>query len=69
MDSIWIGARQTRANRRKMLAKDETLGSSSDELIAIGQLILASRNLYSRNLNASSVNNPTWNENEDSCWI
>lgn len=43
MDSIWIGARQTRANRRKMLVKDETLGSSSDELIAIGQLILASR--------------------------
>lgn len=43
MDSIWNGARQTRANRRKMLVKDETLGSSSDELIAIRQLISANR--------------------------
>lgn len=35
MDSIWTGARRARANHRKMLVKDETLGSPSDELIAI----------------------------------
>jgi len=35
MDSIWNGARQACANRRMMLIKDETLDSSSNELIVI----------------------------------